>query len=199
MHKLLRVFVCLGLIPTTSWTQDKPPPPARPIRVASTDVAPADSTCDNVSPNLVANCGFESGDFNGWVVTGDLAYSGVADFAADSGAYGSYWGSIGNQAFLSQTIDTDSSQTYQLWFSLKDTSDPDPSTTGSTYFEARWNGTSLVTLQDSSAFDWRGYCFNVTPEASGSSLLRFVFRHDPAYFYLDDVMLIPSSDPCPSS
>lgn len=191
MRNLLVLFACLGLIPTTSG-QDKPVPPA---------IRPADATpsvCDGVTGNLVSNCGFEMGSFARWIATGDLDYSGVADYAADSGGYGSYWGSVGNLAYLDQTIDTNPGQAYQLWFSLTDTSDPDPSVEGSTYFEARWNGNSLVTLRDSPAFGWQGYCFNVTSD-SGSSLIRFVFRHDPAYFYLDDVILVPTADACPSA
>src|SRR5690242_19872650 len=38
----------------------------------------APSACDAVAGNLIVNCGFESGNFSGWTVTGNNQATGVA-------------------------------------------------------------------------------------------------------------------------
>ena len=40
----------------------------------------------------VTNGGFETGDFTGWVQTGDASFTGIDTFAARSGTYGAFFG-----------------------------------------------------------------------------------------------------------
>src|ERR1039458_8470663 len=53
------------------------------------------SLCAAISPNLVTNCGFETGDFTGWTTGGNALnpggnYYGVDAFDANSGNFGAY-------------------------------------------------------------------------------------------------------------
>jgi PEP-CTERM motif len=55
--------------------------------------------------NLVANCGFETGDFTGWTQSGNLGFTGVTGGAyAFSGSFGAYLGPVGSDGYLTQTI-----------------------------------------------------------------------------------------------
>jgi PEP-CTERM motif len=64
----------------------------------------ANDICQSASGNLVGNCGFETGDFTNWAVTGNSGFTGVTGGAfAYSGNYGAYLGSVGGDAFLTST------------------------------------------------------------------------------------------------
>ncbi len=64
----------------------------------------AQDVCQSVAGNLVANCGFETGDFTGWTQSGNLGFTGVASGVAFSGTYGAYLGPVGSDGYLTQNL-----------------------------------------------------------------------------------------------
>ena len=65
----------------------------------------AASICDSIAGNVIVNCGFETGDFTGWTLTGNTGFTGVTSGSpyVNSGTYGAYLGPVGSDGFLSQS------------------------------------------------------------------------------------------------
>src|ERR1035438_7261155 len=98
------------------------------VGVASTATADSMSSCDAVSFNAVTNCGFETGDFLGWMLGGNMTNPpggfdgdgyGVDALDANSGNYGAYLGPIGSAMTLSQDISLVPYFMYTLSFFLE--------------------------------------------------------------------------------
>lgn len=171
------------------------------------------SLCAAVSPNLVTNCGFETGDFTGWTIGGnDLNpggnYYGVDAFDANSGNYGAYL----SQDFidggtapltLSQTLNTVAGQLYEVSFWVEQDSAP---TLGYVHmFDAAWAGTTFLSLTPTVALPgtvgvFTEYSFAETATGNTTSL-AFTIENDDNYWSLDDVSVSPvaTSTPEPST
>lgn len=64
----------------------------------------ANDICQSASGNLVGNCGFETGDFTHWSVSGNSGFTGVTGGSyAYSGNYAAYLGPVGSDVYLSST------------------------------------------------------------------------------------------------
>lgn len=168
------------------------------------------SVCDAVVSNLVVNCGFETGDFTGWTISGNITnpggnYYGVDAFDAASGNYGAYLSedeiSSVNPLILSQTVGIETGQNWNLTVSFWLEQDTAP-TTGYTHtFAATFGGVSLLNLTPTVAVPgpngvWTEYTFTVADSAISSGLLSFTARNDDSYWSLDDVSVVA---PEPSS
>jgi hypothetical protein len=139
------------------------------------------SICDGVAGNLVANCGFETGDFTSWTLGGNTGFTSVAGDPYDnSGSYGAALGPVGSDGTLTQVI-TDHVGTLSASFYLyNDGGTPND-------FTVFWNGVDVgPNLVDTGAFGFTQY--SATLNSTGSDTLEFVYRQDPAYFGLDDII-----------
>jgi len=93
--------------------------------------------------NMIANGGFETGDFSGWTVSSSDVYSHVATGASDgyhphaSGNNFAALGDFSGSGALSQTVATSSGQLYTLTYFLASKGDHD------TTFSALWDGVTL--------------------------------------------------------
>lgn len=186
------------------------------LTVAFSGPVTAASICNSTSGNVVTNCGFESGTFSGWAVTGNLQggvggnYVYVDNGNPNSGNYDGYFGAqtaygqngtgstTGPVTTLSQTLATLSSTYYQLSFYLYN------SGCGSTctgqyyeYFDVYFNNV-LLTAQTNTDTGG-GYellTFSGLTSGSVTSGLQFDFVNDDAAYQLDDV-IVKATGPTP--
>lgn len=171
---------------------------------AMADVCPP-ATASTI--NLVANCGFESGNFNNWTIGGLTLnpsgnYYGVDAFDAHSGSDGAYM----SQDFLdegvgavtlSQTLTTLPGVSYQVTFWLDQNTAP---TTGYIHaVSASWGGTNLFSLTPTITSpgpvgSFTEYTFVGTATGSATTLL-FSFENDDSYWSFDDVSAVRTPEP----
>jgi len=148
-----------------------------------------------LSPSVVQNGGFETGDFSDWTLAGDtVTATSIGNLAATdddfpglahSGTFGAYLGEPGYPAALSQVLATTPGQPYlvSIWLD---------SLVAGNYqeFSVVWNGADLTNLVDPPAFGWSNFLFAV-PATDINSTLEFDVQNEVSYFGLDDVSVTP--------
>jgi hypothetical protein len=138
---------------------------------------------------IVANGGFETGDFTGWTLSGNTDFVGVTTGIAHGGDYAAYFGSDDSLGYLSQTLATTAGTTYELSFFLASDGQV-PSEFQVTFGGATFSQNDLAFSSYTSD--------SLTLTATGSStLLQFGFRDDNGFLNLDDVSV--NSVPEPTS
>jgi hypothetical protein len=175
--------------------------------LASTAAFAGPSICDADPGNPVANCGFETGDFTDWTLSGAYALSqtnlfGVDSYDAYSGNYGAYFAntasapgtySAANNLVMSQDVTLEEGRQYTLSFFLAQST---PVFTGYTnHFGVSFDGTTL--LSETAAPATSGfveYTYTVTGEY-GSNLLAFSAQNDDGDWSLDDIELNQIPEP----
>jgi len=149
------------------------------------------SLCDALADNLVVNCGFESGSFGPWTVSGNSGFSGVGTFngpggvGPNSGEDYAYLGAVGEDGFMTQSIATTAGQAYDFtFFAASDGNTPND-------FTAIFGGDTVYSVSDLPLSKYVERQFLVTASSS-STLIEFAFRDDPGFLSLDDVSVVPA-------
>jgi hypothetical protein len=141
--------------------------------------------------NLVENPGFETGDFTGWTVGGETAYTHVVSYApyVNTGDYGAQFSGVsGDDGLLSQTLTTVPGQEYIIDFWLyRDGATPNG-------FSVTFDGNPIFSQTNLSAAPYTEYTFNSTAIDS-SAVLQFSAYDNPGYFGLDDVSVTAVPEP----
>ena len=132
---------------------------------------------------LVTNGGFETGNFNGFTLTGNtdatLVDTGAAFVA--SGSYGAAFAPVDPLGGITQTLSTNAGQSYLISFDLRNLYGG----TGN-FYDVLFGGVSLFSATNSAAFNYTN--FSTTATAVGASTeLTFNFQHDVYFFALDNV------------
>ena len=153
----------------------------------------------------MANCGFETGDFTGWTLSGNdvpgelgnlYGVEGVDPFdgiSPNSGNYQAYIADlVANATTLSQTIGTVAGDAYQVSFYLaQDTAIVAPY---SNEFAASFGGDTLVSESAMAVQGYTYYSFSVDA-TSPSSTLSLTLGNDLGEYLLDDVSVIATPEP----
>lgn len=149
--------------------------------------ARADSICDGTPGNIVANCGFETGDFTGWTTTDAAVGSDYAVVEApNSGNYAVRFGAVDPDYVdtIAQSMDTTTGDEYQFSFYL------DGSDGADGIFQASWDGTPLLNVSGTVPGNgYELYSYDVTATSS-TTTIQFAANSPNTYFYLDDVSVV---------
>jgi flagellin len=159
----------------------------------------ASSGCSSIAGNLVANCGFETGDFTSWTLSGNDVPGeagnlyGVEGTDPDGisphgGVDQAFIGDlVSNATTLSQTIATTATDDYTITFWLAQ--DTAPSAEYGNELLASFGGASLVSMTDVAVEDYTKYTYTVAATSS-SSVLDITLGDGLGEFLLDDVSVV---------
>jgi len=143
--------------------------------------------------NLVANPGFETGDFTGWDVTGTLAY--VTADSPHTGNYAALFGDSGPHLdSLSQTLTTLPGTWYALSFWAETPVLVPPGAPNT--FNVSFDGSPIVGLPGSLPDDQTYHLYASLVRASSSSAaLQFTLSNEFDFTGLDDVSMVSVPEP----
>jgi len=180
--KHMAVLACLSLWATTGH--------ATPI------------SCDATAGNLVQNCGFESGDFSKWTLSGiDVPAEqgnlygvelGTDPDGNDThgGSYQAWFGDfVPNPLTLAQTLTTKAGDQYLVSFYLAQDGAPPDRGYSTAHLQATFGSTSLTSVTAVPLQGYTAYSFLVDA-TSVSSLFSLTLGNDTGYFLLDDVSVV---------
>lgn len=136
------------------------------------------------NPELVDNGDFETCDFSGWTEFGETAFSGVDGNAPLAGSCAAFFGPV-TSGGIQQSITTVVGHSYEVEFWLQNEADPFGASIPNS-FSFSWNGAPVSLATDSPAFGYTHYSF-VLSATDVATLIRFDFRHLPAFWDLDNV------------
>lgn len=148
--------------------------------------------------NLVVNGGFETGNFTGWSVSGNVTpclFVGTAGdarcipttaYGGETGNYAAELGNSGGDASLSQAIQTTGTGTYEVSFWLASQSYGTPSND----FSVTWGNTTLMSGINLPAFGYTQYDFKGLTAAGPTTTLQFKFQNNPSFLTLDNVAVV---------
>lgn len=145
--------------------------------------------------NLVANPGFETGDFTGWTVTGENA-SVESDVGRGGGFAASFGGLAPDVNVLTQTLLTQVGQQYTLTFFAQtpefNIPPGSPNSLTVSFSGAIVDGP--LTVPDNPTY--QQFRYTVTADST-STELRFEISNDPDFTQLDDISVIAVSAAAP--
>ncbi len=154
--------------------------------VAASNADGIPSVCDAVPGNLVANCGFETGDYTDWVTTSASVGSdfGLIKYNVNSGTFAARFGALdGQNDYIDQHLPTIVGHSYKVSFYV----DASRLNLGGE-FVANWDGTNILTIIGQRGGGFQLYSFTLTATSNNTDL-QFGGYSEPAFYYLDDVMV----------
>lgn len=138
--------------------------------------------------NAVYNGGFESGDFTGWILSGNPIPGDVDSSHPHSGTYAAALFAAGSAGYLEQFLSTTPGVSYTLTYFLNS----DGGTPNS--FSAEVDDLTLTQQTNIPGQDYTHYSFSF--QATGTSTdLKFGFQDDPGTLLLDDVSVTAAPEP----
>ena len=179
------------------------------LLMASSASFASPSACDTQVGNLLVNCGFETGDFTGWTVSGnDVPGASGNLYGVEQGAdpfdgispnSGNYQAFIAdlaaNATTLSQTLATQVGNKYLISFALAQDTAPG-SGEASNSLNVLFGGNTLINQSNVPVEGYTDYSFMATA-TSDSTALSLTLGNGLGEFLLDDVSV--TSLPEPSS
>ena len=155
------------------------------------------------SLNFVQNCGFETGDLTDWTVSGTYsgpAYNGllygVENYNQYSGNYAAYFGSIGGEITLSQTLtNLIPSDVYTVTVELFNDTTPGNYVNN---FSITLGGLTSQPLTQVAAGNYMIYTLRVGA-SSASPTLSLTSRNDAGFWNVDSIQVIQTGTPEPTA
>ena len=157
--------------------------------------------CGSVTGNIVTNCGFETGNFSGWTLGGQLSgglngnYYGVQTSPVNSGKYAAYFGTnvttVIAPTTLTQQLTGPAGYDYSLSFYI----DQHAGVVGTSAFPISFSVTfgSSPVSSIGQALTTNGFLlqsFLVHDYSDTNPILKFSFLNAPDYYFLDDVSVV---------
>ena len=150
------------------------------------------------SADLVFNGGFETGDFTGWILSGNPIPGTVDNLNPHSGLFAADLIAAGSPSFMDQFLATTPGVTYNLTYfldvSFSFASPPEAANGAPVEFVTQVNGITLFDQTDIPPQPYMRYSFPFL--ATGTSTdLKFGFRNDAGAFFLDDISVAAAPEP----
>jgi hypothetical protein len=163
------------------------------------------ASCSANPNNLVVNCGFETGTFLGWTLTGNDVPSElnnlygvegtdpIDNIAPHSGSYQAYIGDLASNATtLSQTVSTQAGKAYYISFDLAN------DTLGTTAYpntlSVMFDGVSLYSVTNVPVEGYTQYTFGGAAVAA-TTTFSITLGNSLGEFLLDDVSVTLAPEP----
>ncbi len=147
-----------------------------------------------MTPNLLTNGNFGTGDFTGWTVAWPNPpdpYTFVSSSRSQPGqTYNVWMGAIPGENRISQSVTTRAGQLYLVCFYLANDLLGSSGFCCGSSFEAKWQGFDLMTMVQSGTFDYQYFVFQV--EGTGNPMfdvLTFQHHQVPAFYHLSSVSM----------
>lgn len=157
-----------------------------------------------IPSNFVQNCGFETGNFSNWTISGtDSAatnngiFYGVENIHQFSGSWAAYFGAVGGEITLSQTLNN-LIPSFIYTVTIEAFNDTTPDTGYINNIILGLGGTSGQVASQVASDGYTLYSFPVGATAT-SELLSISSRNDAGFWNIDSIEVLQTGTPEPAT